>query len=133
VQITDPSVSTVATYRTGEHAGAPAVTMRRVGLGTASYVSTRLDPPGMAPILRDALAVAGIESELPVTARGAVELAVRVGSDGTEYWFLINRTDATLDVPEVDGQVLHGHRVQTDEGPIRLAQRSVAVIARPRR
>lgn len=68
----------------------------------------------MAPVPARLLDVSGVRSELPVEARGRVELATR--TNGTDdFWFVVNRTSAPVDVP--------------GEGP--LAPRQVRVLRRP--
>ena len=63
------------------------------GTGSAAYVSTRLGPDGLAPVLGDLLARAGVTSELPAELRGQVELAVR-----GDTRFVINRTEEPVDL-----------------------------------
>ncbi|MEV4570147.1 beta-galactosidase [Nonomuraea sp. NPDC049419] len=103
----------LASYKTGDHAGRPAITRHRVGPGTAAYVSTRLGPNGLAALLPGLLETAGITSELPAELRGQVELAVR--TDGTHsYWFLINRGDRQVDVSAVPGDPLNAPSLAPD-------------------
>ncbi|MFG1603084.1 beta-galactosidase [Actinoplanes sp. NPDC049265] len=97
IDVTAPDVEVLARYTSGDQAGRPAVTWRR----GASYVSTRLGPAGLAPVLGDLLARAGVTSELPPGLRGRVELAVRGG-----YRFLINRTASPVELD--DGTELPG-------------------------
>jgi beta-galactosidase len=85
-------------YTSGEQAGRPAVTRRAPGPGSAAYVSTRLGPAGLTPLLARLAASAGVTSELPPALRGRVELAVR-----GPHRFLINRTDHPQDVSPVAG------------------------------
>ena len=94
IDLTAPSTEVLASYKTGDQAGRPAITRRAVGAGSAAYISTRLGAPGIAPVLGDLLDRAGVRSELPPEARGRVELAVR----GT-FHFLINRTDEPVELP----------------------------------
>jgi beta-galactosidase len=117
IDVADAAVEVLASYKTGEYAGRPAITRRGVGAGSASYVSTRLGPAGLGPVLAQLCAAAGLHSELPASLRGRVELAIR----GT-HWFLINRTDEPVELSEVPGiPVLGGGHV--------LAPRGVAVRA----
>jgi beta-galactosidase len=94
LQVADPAVEVLASYRTGATAGRPAITRRPVGAGSAAYVSTRLGPDGLGPVLRALAERAGVASELPEALRGRVELTVR-----GDFRFLINRTDEPLAVP----------------------------------
>ena len=91
-----PDVSVLARYPDG----GPAIT-RRVAGGSATYVSTRLGPAGLAPLLSRL----GVRPELP-DAGGRVEVTVRTdGAD--EFWFVINRTDDEV-AANLDGDVLLG-------------------------
>ncbi|WP_127507661.1 beta-galactosidase [Actinoplanes solisilvae] len=96
IDITDAEV--LASYKTGDQAGRPAITRRTVGSGSAAYVSTRLGPDGLTPVLGDLLSRAGVESELPSSLRGLVELAVR-----GDTRFIINRTEETVDITALGG------------------------------
>jgi beta-galactosidase len=98
IDLLDPATEVLASYKTGDYAGRPAVTRRTAGNGSAAYVSTRLGPNGLAPILEDLAGRAGVESELPSELRGRVELAVRGG-----IRFLVNRTDEQLDISALGG------------------------------
>jgi beta-galactosidase len=99
VELTDPATEVLASYRTGEVAGRPAVTRRAVGGGSAAYVSTRLGPEGIAPVLGDLLERAGVHSELPAELRGRVELTVR-----GDHRFVINRTAEEIDIAALGGK-----------------------------
>ena len=122
MEATDPEVKVLACYASGEQAGRPAITRRPVGEGSASYVSTRLGPAGLAPVVAELAGVAGLRSDLPRGARGSVELAVR--RTGTEeFWFLINLTAEPVDVGGIEGEILVG-------GPA-LGSRGVMVLRRP--
>jgi beta-galactosidase len=101
VVVTNTQTQVLATYKTGPQAGRPAITRRAVGAGSASYVSTRLGPDGLEPVLARVLEEAGVVSELPTSLRGRAELTVRTHGD-REYWFLVNRTDEVLDLSDVD-------------------------------
>ncbi|NUO97555.1 MAG: beta-galactosidase [Nonomuraea sp.] len=127
IDLTDPATEVVATYKSGDHAGRPAVTLRRAGPGSACYVSTRLGPDGLAVLLPRLLAASGVSSDLPPELRGLVDLAVR--TDGThDYWFLINRTDQDVDLPDLPGVPLLGPSLA---GDARLGPRQVRVLRRP--
>jgi beta-galactosidase len=115
IAVTGTDVEVLASY-TG---GGPAITRRTAGTGSAAYVSTRLGPDGLTPVLRELLHRAGVPDDLPAPLRGRVELAVR-----GDFWFLINRTAAPVDLAGLDGEVLHGT-------PGRLEPRGVTVLRRP--
>ncbi|MCO6009854.1 beta-galactosidase [Actinoallomurus purpureus] len=125
IDLTDPAVQVLATYKSGEQAGRPAITLRRTAAGSAAYVSTRLGPEGLRPVLAGLLEIGGLRSELPARFRGRVELAVRA-TDDAEFWFLINRTADAVDLGGVDGQVLYGGDDQV------LGPRGVRILRRPR-
>ncbi|UQU63479.1 beta-galactosidase [Couchioplanes caeruleus] len=111
IDVTGPGTEVLATYASGDQAGRPAVTRRTVGAGSAAYISTRLGPDGLAPLLGDLLSRAGVESEIPRALRGRVELAVR-----GDVRFLLNRTDEEIDLTSLGG------------GPATLTPGGVAVI-----
>ncbi|WP_426503512.1 beta-galactosidase [Dactylosporangium sp. McL0621] len=98
IDIVDPATEVLVRYKTGEQAGRPAVTRRAPGPGSAAYVSTRLGPAGLTPLLATLASRAGVTSELPAALRGHVELAVR-----GPHRFLFNRTDRPLDVSALAG------------------------------
>ena len=111
IDVTDPATEVLVSYKTGEMAGRAAVTRRVAGAGSAAYVSTRLGPDGLAPVLGELLDRAGVRSELPEDVRGKVDLAVR-----GDIRFLINRTDEPVDLAGVPG------------APAILAGREVVVV-----
>ncbi len=126
ITLTDTDTQVIAGYKTGDQAGRPAVTRRSVGGGSAAYVSTRLGPHGLQPVLHDLLDAAGLSSELPADLRGRVELTVRSG-DEADFWFLVNRTDEPVDISGIAGSLL----VRSRDGaarPAGLAPREVAVF-----
>lgn len=129
IEIVDPAVEVLARYRTGEQAGRPAITHRRVATGSAFYISTRLGRTGLQPVLQQVLTVAGLRSDLPPAIRGRVELAVRQ-NDEAEYWFLINRGEEPVDIGAVDGELLVGAPTDDSSGEPMLAPRGVAVLRR---
>ncbi|GGQ79342.1 beta-galactosidase [Streptomyces asoensis] len=124
ITLADGDTEVLAHYRSGVHAGRPAVTRRRNGGGSAAYVSTRLGVDGLRSLLPRLLEPAEVTSELPAQARGSVELTVRRGAEG-RFLFLVNRTDDTVPVPGVDGEVLFG--TATPDGLV-LGPREVAVL-----
>ncbi|MFJ9586118.1 beta-galactosidase [Streptomyces acidicola] len=128
ITVTDPETDVLAAYRTGVHTGRPAVTRRSTGSGSAAYVSTRLGTEGLTALLPRLLAPAGAESELPAPARGLVELTVRSGPGG-RFLFLVNRTDGTVPLPGLAGEVLVG-TTGADGSPV-LHPRDVAVLRQP--
>ncbi|MFJ8944815.1 beta-galactosidase [Streptomyces sp. NPDC102395] len=128
VDVADDDTEVLVRYRTGTHAGRPAVTRRVTERGSASYVSTRLGVDGLVPLLPRLLEPAGVRSELPAEVRGRVELTVR-RSASERFLFLVNRTDAAVPVTALDGEVLLGAR--DEGGALVLGPREVAVLRRP--
>ena len=128
ITVTDPEVEVLAHYRSGAYTGRPAVTRRTVGGGSAAYVSTRLGRAGLTGLLPPLLAPAGVDSELPDSARGDVELTVRRNTD-SRYLFLVNRTDRTVPLTGLSGELLVGTAGE-DGFPV-LSPREVAVVRRP--
>ncbi|WP_030263694.1 beta-galactosidase [Streptomyces violens] len=128
ITVSGPDVEVLARYRTGAYATRPAVTRHTTGRGSAAYVSTRLGADGLTALLPDLLAPAGVTSELPESARGSVELTVRRGG-AHRYLFLVNRTDASVPLPGVTGEVLAGPEPGADG--LVLPPREVAVLRLP--
>ena len=85
----------VTTYTDGPLAGAPASTRHIFGTGVAHYVTTRLDPAGLAGLLRDMCTAAGVTG--PIIARAGIE-AVRRRGAGASYLFVINHTEQEVDL-----------------------------------
>lgn len=128
ITVTDPEVEVLAEYGSGAYAGRPAVTRLAVGQGSAAYVSTRLGADGLTVLLPKLLASADVGSELPDGARGSIELIVRRDSD-SRYLFLVNRTDETVPVTGIAGDLLIGRA--NDDGALVLSPRDVAVLRQP--
>jgi beta-galactosidase len=74
------------------------------------------------------LAPAGVGSELPDAVRGDVELTVRRNTD-SRYLFLVNRTDKTVPLTGLSGELLVGGAGE-DGFPV-LSPREVAVVRQP--
>ena len=129
IAVTGPDVEVLLWHKAGELDASPAVTRRTVGTGSAAYVSTRLGPAGLTPLLDELLERAAVRGELPEGLHGRVELAVR-GNDEAEFWFLINRTAEPVEVPELEGELLLGERGTGPGRPVLLAPRGVAVLRR---
>ncbi|MEW2124049.1 beta-galactosidase [Streptomyces sp. NPDC007259] len=128
ITATAPGTEVLSAYRTGVQTGRPAVTRRATGEGSAAYVSTRLGTAGLAKLLPRLLDAAGVNAELPPAARGLVETTVRRGPDAT-FRFLVNRTDRTVTVPGLTGEVLLGDN--DADGALVLKPRGVAVLRQP--
>jgi beta-galactosidase len=89
----------VLRYLDGPAAGGAAVTRHRVGLGTATYVSTVLEGAALSEVLDPVLELAGVvvRRDLPWD----LELVTRSGPDG-DYLFAINHAGSAVAL-EVDG------------------------------
>lgn len=120
-------VEVLDTYADGDLAGAPAVTRRRVGAGSATYVSADIARTGVRGVIETLAADVGALRGDALSADGRVEVIVRHGA-GTRYVFLANRTDDAVAV-RVDGEVLAADA--TTDGTVTIAPRSVAVVASP--
>ena len=129
----------LARYASGWLAGRAAVTRRAHGTGTATYVSTRLGPAGLRPVLTELCGRAGVVSPLPAAARGRVELVVRSGPSG-RFLFLINRGDEEVAIEDL--AAVAGGPVEIIDAPalagssdgasgLRLGPRGVAVARQP--
>lgn len=131
VDLADPETSVLAWYKTGEFAGRPAITRRQSGPGSASYVSTRLGPDGLRPVLEELLRHAGVTSELPEELRGRIELTIR-GTEHDVFRFLVNRTAEPVRVQGVPGTPVGGGIVDERDG-FTVPGRGVAVLRAARR
>jgi beta-galactosidase len=129
ITVTSDDTVVLASYGSGPQAGRPAITRRVLESGSATYVSTRLGTAGIAPLLAQVLDAAGVESELPATLRGQVDLAIR--TDGsTDYWFLVNRTDDPVDLGDLGSADTLLSTPIAAPGTASLPGRGVAVLAR---
>jgi beta-galactosidase len=127
VDVIDPAAKPLVSYRGGTLDGRPAVTRRATDAGSATYVSTQLGPDGIGRILPDLLAFAGVVSELPPATRGSVELAVRTTGED-DFWFLINRTEGVVELPDLGGETLVGER--RPDGSLALPPHGIGVLRR---
>lgn len=119
------AAETRATYVDGPGAGMPAVTRNRHGAGTGWYISTRPDAAGLAAIMTEVYADAGLA---PLDAPGGLEIVSRTG-DTDEYVIVINHaaTDAELALEGVD--LVTGRATQ---GTLEVSAGDVAVVRAPR-
>ncbi|MFD0339799.1 beta-galactosidase [Streptomyces sp. NPDC127117] len=130
ITVDGPEVEVLARYRSGTYANRPAVTRRPTGRGSATYVSTRLGTDGLAALLPELLGRAGVESELPESARGRVETVVRRDTE-SRYLFLVNRTEEPVPLPGLTGDLLAGGAEQGAGAELVLPPRGVAVLRSP--
>jgi len=125
----EPDVEVLAAYDGGDLDGAPAITRRRVGAGSATYVSASIGRNGAAGVLRQLADDVDALSGDVLSGDGRIEVTVRVGA-GARYVFLANRTDDPA-VAAIDGDVLAGAAERDDAGALTIAPRGVAVIGQP--
>lgn len=106
---------TLAAYSSDFYCGTPAVTKNVFGSGSVYYVGTVLEDKGIAAVLDQATAQAGVA---PVIAeQTGLEITVREAEDAKLY-FVINFRDEELSLPACfDGQtdLLTGTAVQAGE------------------
>ncbi len=129
-------VEVLDTYADGDLAGLPAVTRRRVGAGSATYVSADIGRDGVRGVLARLAADVEALAADPLAAGGRLEVIVRQ-RDGERFVFLANRTDDAVPVPvEVAGQVLDAAASAPDDAPVTapvtVAPRAVVVVAEAR-
>jgi beta-galactosidase len=99
----------LASYRTGEVAGGPAVTRNSFGAGTAWYVSARLDVAATAQLIDTFASTAGL---VPVVATTPGVEVVRRTAEDRSYLFVVNHTAATAKVAASGVDLLTGDRHQ---------------------
>jgi len=118
----DDGTEVLARHTEGPLAGGPALTRRRVGAGTAYYLSVDLDPESLGVLVDRLLAESDIEPTAAVSP--GVEAVRRVG-DGVSYLFLINHSaeEGRAEVSGVD--LLTGVEYA---GTVSVAAGAVAVI-----
>ena len=83
-------VDVIASYSDGAVAGLPAITRRRVGRGTAWYLSADLDASSLGALIDQLLEETPIE---PVASVSTGVEAVRRSSADRSYLFLVNHRD----------------------------------------
>ena len=114
----------LATFADDWYSGRPAATRHRFGEGTALYVGTTLDSDGLAWLLTEACAAAGVQFGRP--SRGGVEV-VRRSSGEDSWWFYLNygmeAASIELDEPGVDA--LTG---ETRDGSITVPPTDVVIV-----
>lgn len=123
---------TVATYTSGDLAGRPAITRRRHGAGTATYLSAALDAEGLEAVFATVLDAAG----LPHRTDRVRDLEIVTRTDGeTDYTFVLNhaRAELTIETPPASHDLLTGTDFgSADAGDtITLAGFGVAVLRHP--
>lgn len=117
-------------YASGDLAGAPAVTRRVVGDGSATYVSADIGRTGIRALIdvlaADVPALRGDE----LAVDGRLEVIVRVAGD-RRFVFLANRTDEPVAVRGTGalGEVLEATGDGADASALTVAPRAVVVLA----
>ncbi|MCS5717209.1 beta-galactosidase [Herbiconiux sp. CPCC 205763] len=82
-----PDADVVARYSEGVLAGVPVLTRRPVGAGSASYLATRPDEPGMGAIVDGLVALAALQPIAPIEP--GLDVTRRIGDTGS-FLFAIN-------------------------------------------
>jgi len=117
----------MATFASSDLNGKAAVTLNRFGAGTAQYVSTHLDAPALAQLVRSACKRVGVA---PVMALAAGVEAVQRDVPGGSILFLLNHGDATVEIAVPgDAVSLNGGKAMAD-GRLHLGPRDVAILRR---
>ena len=105
-------------------AGSPAITRHKFGQGTAFYIGTELAHPGLAWLMEQVCARAG----LPAVEKLPKDLEVTRRSDGKLTWlFALNHGDqpAAFKLPSAGLDLLSGKQLS---GMLELAPKDVAII-----
>ncbi|MCS7479226.1 beta-galactosidase [Umezawaea endophytica] len=97
VIVPEPSTEVLGTYGADFYAGTPAVTRAARGRGSAWYVGTLLDDPGVAAVVRSVLDEHGLAG--PLADVPDVEVAERVTAEGARHLFLLNHGGSQVTVP----------------------------------
>ncbi|WP_426736827.1 beta-galactosidase [Plantibacter sp. 2H11-2] len=118
----EAGVEVVASYSDGAVAGLPAITRRRVGRGTAWYLSADLDAPSLGALIDQLLEETPIAPVAEVSS--GVEAVRRSSPDGS-YLFLINHRDEQGWADTSGFDLLSGI---THTGRVVLAPGSVVVL-----
>lgn len=113
----------VATYVDGPAPGVPAVTRHAVGRGSAWYAATRLDRTSSDALVALLLEASGVEPL--ATVRPGVEVTRRQSDEGQSWLFVVNHTDAVVDVEATGTDLVTGHPV---DGLVTVDAGGVAVV-----
>ncbi|AUG28492.1 MULTISPECIES: beta-galactosidase [Microbacterium] len=111
-------VEVLDTYAAGDLAGMPAVTRRRVGAGSATYVSADTGRDGARAVLERLAGDIGALAGDPLAADGRLEVIVRVDA-ARRHVFVVNRTDdeVVVDDPELGALRVAPRGVETRSIP----------------
>lgn len=107
VEVTDAEV--IARTLDGPLPGGAALTRRRVGSGTGTYLAVRLDGDGLTRLTADLIDLAGLSRVVPGDA--GLELTRRVGDNGS-FVFAINHTSDDLAIEAAGVDLLTGDAVE---------------------
>ena len=110
-----------STCADGPVPGRPVLTRRAAGAGTAWYLATRPDADGFARLVQRLCADAGVTT-LPVPP--GVEVVRRAGP-AASYLFVLNHTDADVEVPARGTDLVGGGHCA---GTVRVSAGGVAVV-----
>jgi len=112
----------LASYSSGELAGVPAVTRRRLGSGTATYLAARLDEAGLQSLVDELIDLAALE---PIARTEPGLEVVRRVSGERSYLFAINHTHGALTVEAQGTDLLTG---RTHDAPLSVPAGAVIVL-----
>lgn len=118
------SAETRGVYIDGPGAGMPAITRNALGSGAGWYISTRPDAAGLAAVMSDVYADAGIE---PAAYPAGVEVIRRSG-DAADYVVAINHSAAAVTLPLSGVDLLTG---DDNGGTLEVSAGNVAVVRTP--
>ena len=113
----------LATYVDGPAPGVPAVTRHAVGRGSAWYAATRLDRDASDALVARLLEASGVEPLAGV--RPGVEVTRRHADDGRSWLFVVNHTDAGVDVEARGLDLVSG---KSADGVVTVDAGGVAVV-----
>jgi len=117
----------LATFAASHLNGHPAVTLNRFGAGSAEYVGTQLDSAALAELVIAACRRVGVR---PVMQLAEGIEAVRRDVPGGSILFLMNHTDASVEITVPgDAVALNGGKALT-AGRLHLGPRDVAILRR---
>ncbi|MEP6759789.1 MAG: beta-galactosidase [Sporichthyaceae bacterium] len=110
----------VSSYADGPLPGVPALTVHRVGSGSAWYLATRLAPSGTETLVRHLCEQVGVH----LHDQPGVETVRRYGAESS-YLFVLNHTDAAAEVAVTGTDLVSGLPCT---GTVKVEASGVAVV-----
>ena len=114
----------MSSYRDGALTGVPALTVNRVGSGTAWYLATRLDAAATETLVRHLCTQAGVALQ----DQPGVETVRRYGAESS-YLFVLNHTDGAVEVAATGTDLVSGLACA---GTVKVGPGGVAVVREER-